>query len=112
MRVAILGNGDGTFQTPLAYGTGRGPRSVVIVDLDGDLKPDLATANDDPSAVATLTIWFGNGDGTFKDRSDYQGGVEPWSIEAGDFNGDGRADLALPDLSRQGVNILLNTCLD
>ena len=41
----LLNRGDGSFQAKLDYRTGRGPDSVAIGDLNGDGKPDLATAN-------------------------------------------------------------------
>ena len=41
----LLGNGDGTFQAKTDYTVGQGPFSVVVGDLNGDNKPDLATAN-------------------------------------------------------------------
>jgi hypothetical protein len=41
----LLGNGDGTFQSPRDYVTGPQPESVVIGDLNGDGRPDIVTAN-------------------------------------------------------------------
>ncbi|MGA8153357.1 MAG: VCBS repeat-containing protein [Terriglobales bacterium] len=44
----LLGNGDGTFQTPVAYDSGGlagGSVSVVVADVNGDGKPDLAAGN-------------------------------------------------------------------
>ena len=44
--VSVLpGNGDGTFGTQVTYPTGSNPYDVVAVDLNGDGKLDLATAN-------------------------------------------------------------------
>jgi hypothetical protein len=42
---ALLGNGDGTFQSAINYGAGDRPYSVAIGDLDGDGALDLAVAN-------------------------------------------------------------------
>ena len=55
--------------------TGGNPRSVAIGDLDGDGKPDLATAN---YAVYsnTVSVLLGNGDGTFGTKTDF-GRVAP-----------------------------------
>ncbi|WP_437306590.1 FG-GAP repeat domain-containing protein [Sorangium sp. So ce388] len=36
---------DGTFADPIFYVAGDGARSVTAADLDGDGRPDLATAN-------------------------------------------------------------------
>ena len=41
----LLGNGDGTFQTPVAYPTGSNPVALVAQDFDGDGEPDLAVVN-------------------------------------------------------------------
>src|SRR5262245_50979889 len=60
-----LGNGDGTFGPTTDYGTGNSPISVAIGDLNGDGKPDLATANQD-----SVSILLGNGDGTFGPNTD------------------------------------------
>jgi hypothetical protein len=41
-----FGNGDGTFQPPLNYGTGgKGPEMVIPVDVNGDHKLDIVVAN-------------------------------------------------------------------
>lgn len=108
----LLGNGDGSFQAVQTFSTAPGPRSVVIVDVDGDGNQDVVTANDSgPTLEATVSILRGNGDGTFQGQVAYAAGAEPWSVATGDFDGDGRPDLAVADLSSQGVSILLNTCL-
>ena len=42
----LLGNGDGTFQTAVNYGSGGyAPMSVTVADLNGDGKPDLVVGN-------------------------------------------------------------------
>jgi hypothetical protein len=42
----LLGNGNGTFQTPVKYGPGGwNPGSVAITDANADSKPDLLVAN-------------------------------------------------------------------
>ena len=61
--VGVLGNGDGTFQTNVNYGTGSGPSSVAIGDVSGDGKLDLVTTS---STLPILYVLLGNGDGTFQ----------------------------------------------
>src|SRR5579864_5088118 len=97
----LLGNGDGTFQTPVAYATGSNPVALVAQDFDGDGQPDLAVVNQgDKTTPSTVSILLGNKtggkqDGTFAAKVDYPVGVDPAAITTADFNGDGSVDLAV-----------------
>ena len=66
-------------------------------DFNGDGKLDLAVANFVDSSVSVL---LGNGDGTFQVAVDYGTGSqgEPLSVAVGDFNADGKLDLAVANL--------------
>src|SRR5262249_47691240 len=94
----LLGNGDGSFQAAVNYGAGGYPYSVAVGDFNDDGKPDLAVAN--PNG-ATVNVLLGNGDGTFSKYisyplgGSYPPGGYPSSVAVGDFNGDGRSDLAV-----------------
>ena len=57
-----------------------------------------------PGEVAIL---LGDGDGTFQPPKDYAVGEDPTALVAGDFNGDGRLDLAVADTESNTVSILL-----
>lgn len=63
-KIAILlGNGDGTFQTPQIIDTGRSPQFITSADINDDTFLDLLVGvNDFPGGVITH---MGNGDGTF-----------------------------------------------
>jgi hypothetical protein len=104
--MVMLGNGDGTFQAPVSYATGNGPRSIAVADFNGDGIPDLATANHDDD---TVSILLGNGDGTFQPHVDYATGYQPVSVAVGDFNGDGKPDLATADFGSYVMSVLLNS---
>ena len=86
----LLGNGDGTFQAPQAYGFGDGPLAVAAGDFNRDGAPDLAVGHGD-----SITVLLGNGDGTFRMGPTFGVGNRPTSMGVGDFNGDGLADLAV-----------------
>jgi hypothetical protein len=92
-----LGNGDGTFQGALVYKSDLGTKAVTVADFNGDGVPDLAIANYGWFADAgnTVSILFGKGDGTLQTGQSYEVGYSPTSVVAGDFNGDGRLDLAV-----------------
>ena len=110
--VSVLrGNGDGTFQAPVAYSTGNAgdqPLAVSAVDLRGTGILDLAVTNVNAKTVAIL---LGNGDGTFQPRVTYSttssASMGPGAIITGDFNADGKVDLAITNESANTVSILL-----
>jgi uncharacterized repeat protein (TIGR01451 family) len=88
----LLGNGDGTFQAPVATTlTGVGYLALVVGDFNGDSKPDIAVVSWDGIEVA-----LGNGDGTFGTPISSPLPVTNGSYAiAGDFNGDGKLDIAV-----------------
>lgn len=107
--VAILfGNGDGTVtQAPGSPSpVGKTPIAIVVADFNGDGKLDIATANWNDN---TVTILLGNGDGTFTQAasSPITVGTQPNAIALGDFNGDGKLDLAIANYGSNNVSILL-----
>lgn len=89
----LLNRGGGSFQAKHDYRTGRGPVSVAIGDLNGDGKPDLATANNG-EGVNTVSVLLNQRDGSFQPKVDYRTGPSPQSVAIGDVNGDGKPDLA------------------
>jgi hypothetical protein len=97
----LLGNGDGTFQTNVDFATGAAPSSVLAVDLNGDGKLDLVTTDgasgQNLGQNGTISVLLGNGDGTFQAFTPVSlgGTLNPVSAVAGDFNRDGKADLAV-----------------
>src|SRR5882724_720798 len=87
------------------YSTGLIPYSVAVADLNGDGKDDLVVvdfcadsgscADMGPSSVSVL---LGNGDGTFRAHVDYLTAVGSTSVSMGDFNHDGKPDLATANI--------------
>src|ERR1019366_6385705 len=107
----LLGNGDGTFQAGTTYDLPGIPYSMAVTDFNGDGHPDLAVTNFpvNQTAGGNVSVLLGNGDGTFQASVAYPAGNQPYAIVAGDFNGDGRADLAVTQLYGSSVNVLMGT---
>jgi len=104
--IEALGNGDGTFQTPTVLFAHFG--AVAVADVNRDGLSDLIQ-NRDPNGDFGLsgllyqpgiTVYLGAADGTFSQQPSYDlPGValpSPNPALAGDFNGDGIPDIAVP----------------
>ncbi|MGH9644514.1 MAG: FG-GAP repeat domain-containing protein, partial [Terriglobales bacterium] len=97
-RVAVLtGKGTGKFNNPVYYPTGTTAQEieVFLTDINGDGKLDIVTSNTDGS----ISVLLNKGNGT------YSPGILNTSMSAisaadnhlafGDFNGDGKMDIAV-----------------
>jgi hypothetical protein len=85
------------------YATGDSPSSVAIGDLNGDGKPDLATAN----LGGTVSVLLSGSNG-FAPKRSYEAGEVPHSLAIGDLNGDDKPDLASMGAEADRVSVFLN----
>jgi hypothetical protein len=115
----LLNSGNGTFQAGLDFATGSRPTALAIADFDGDGRPDLATVNAGTNNVSVLlnqgrvdtltqsdpgiqTLLF------FSAPVDFGAGKGAQQLAAGDFNADGRIDLAVLNVDASSLLVLLN----
>ena len=95
----LLGNGDGTLKPPVTYSAGEWPEFVLIADFNHDGHLDVATANRAIGTSGQVLIFLGNGDGTLQAPGAYGPFTDAFSLAVGDFNRDGKLDIAVADTS-------------
>jgi sugar lactone lactonase YvrE len=89
----FLGQGNGKFTKGQQFAVDSFPSSIVVSDFNGDGKLDLAFGYEFGYSTGVI-VYLGKGDGTFLEApgSPFSGAGQ--SLVAGDFNGDGKLDLA------------------
>ena len=112
----LLGSGSGAFVSPhvtSVRGTGAiNPSRSLAGDFDGDgvLDVIVVNANDGTGNTGSSSLAFrhGNGDGTFAEPLvSYKVDSDPTAPVLGDFNGDGRLDVAVSSTSFSNLFVLL-----
>ena len=67
-------NGNGRFQPPQQFVAGLGSNSVALVDVNGDGKIDVVTAN---RSADDFSVLLGNGTGNFQPQQRFVTGSQP-----------------------------------
>lgn len=91
--VVLINNGTGGFNAPVSYFITSVGSEIAVGDLNNDGILDLVI----PQSFSNFaSVLLGNGDGTFTTRPDFDlGGSYPASAVVGDWNGDGKNDIAV-----------------
>ena len=102
----LLGDGNGSFGAATNFAVGFQPQEAVIADLNLDGKNDVAVAAENSNFIA---VFLGDGTGAFGAPATFAPGTgaSPGAITVGDFNHDGKPDLATANFDSNDVSILL-----
>jgi hypothetical protein len=98
-----------TFEDAVGYRAGTGTHAVAIGDLNGDHWADIVVANQGTvrGLGGSISVLLNNGDGTFRRGLNYDRGGVFISLVLGDFNRDGRLDVAAINAKSNSVDVLL-----
>lgn len=83
-------NNGQLFGAKTYYQAGSYTNAAIIKDINGDINPDIVTANGYANNVSVL---LGNGDGTLAPKKDSPAANNSNSVAVGDVNGDGKNDI-------------------
>src|SRR5262245_19738224 len=112
----VLGNGNGSFQSPVNYSLGAfaaGPVWVAAGDVDGDGLDDVAVLSGcglGGDCRGTLSVLLGIGDGTLANAAIYRWfssglGFGPDTVVLADLNQDSKPDVVMATFNSVGVQL-------
>lgn len=100
---ALLGNGDGTFQTRINTSGLGSTNGLAIGDTNSDGVLDVLNVNG-----ASITVLTGNGDGTFQSQGNLAPNGMAVAAALSDINGDGWSDIISANPATASVSVFIN----
>ncbi len=103
----LLGTDAGIFLAPRNFSAGQLPAYIALADFDGNGTIDIAVANATGSSPGSISLLLGLGNGAFSSPRSFAAGSNPSFLVTGDFNLDGKADLAIANTASNTISIFL-----
>jgi|GEM_PF-2459477 len=111
--VSILRNtstsGAITLDAAVNFITGTSPREVHVADVDGDGRPEVATASFTAAVLSVLRNLSDPGSIAFATKVDFPANSSVLGAAFGNIDNDGRIDVAITNSSLNQVGVMLNT---
>ncbi len=109
--LAVLkGKGDGTFPIDSVIQIDNAGGTVKVADLNADGFPDLVVirynSTSETGYTTIVSVYLGNGDGTFQSLPDLQITGQFSDFAIGDFNRDGVPDIAIASETSSSMSVL------
>lgn len=98
------------FTPAVSPAVNSGPTSVATADFNGDGKLDLVVGHNNSNSISVLLNQTASGAGSpgFAAKQDLPVTSRPNAVSVGDFNGDGKPDIATANLYSNDTSVLLN----
>ncbi|MCU1237737.1 MAG: Alkaline phosphatase [Candidatus Solibacter sp.] len=106
LAIAAKGQSVPSFVPPVGF-PAPGASAAASGDFNGDGRVDIVTANGIATGSHGVSLILSNGDGTFQGPRNFSTGTDPSAIAVGDFNGDGKLDVAVSNGAANSLSILL-----
>lgn len=101
----LLGTGNGTFSAPTNFVAGASPISIAAGDFNNDGNRDLVVANFGSFFLGSVSVLFGNGNGSFSQGPSLRTRTQPSAVAVGNLNGDTNLDLVVANFGSDSIAV-------
>jgi hypothetical protein len=104
----FLNNGSAVFtETIYNYTSDEHPLFIAYGYVNNDSYPDLLVGVNNDTADSFVDVWINNQSGGFTKQTRLIIGHNPWGIDTGDFNNDGKLDMVVVNYDDDQFQVLL-----